>query len=493
MKLSRWTQVPLRPKTQALDVFPLEATLTRNNSYDPTHFTPLTFHDQLPAFEAGQETPRSYLENCLEAIETREHEVQAFAALNVETARAAADASTRRWAQGRALSPIDGMPIGIKDLLETVEMPTEMQCNALKGNHPKRDNAAVAALRMAGAVICGKTVTAELGGSHPGPTRNPFDLARTPGGSSSGSAAVIGARMLPAAIGSQVGGSIIRPASFCGNVALKPSQGAITRGERQATSQSTHGVHAGSIEDMWLVAIEIARRAGGDPGRRALKGPDNPPEAMKPGTLAVIETAGWAGLDDTSRAAFEEVLIKLRDQGVTIIDRRNQPEVEALEQAVANGADISNSITRWENRWTHRALANLGPDAISARALANLEAAENMTPKDYEAALDARVEAQRTHAALTPLCDAVLTLGSPGPAPLFPNDVPGEPLAPRPTGDAIFNYPASMLFAPSVAVPLCAVDRLPLGVQVMGHLGSDAAMTGIARWMLEEIQRVILE
>ncbi|MEM6622670.1 MAG: amidase [Pseudomonadota bacterium] len=466
--------------------------MTRIPPYDPTHFTALTFHDRLRAFEAGQETPRSYLEACLETIDAREADVQAFASLNVEAARDAADASTARWADGRIRSPIDGMPIGIKDLLETVEMPTQMQCNALKGNHPKRDNAAVAALRMAGAVICGKTVTAELGGSHPGPTRNPFDLARTPGGSSSGSAAAVGARMLPAAIGSQVGGSIIRPASFCGNVALKPSQGAITRGERQATSQSTHGVHAGSIQDMWQVAVEIALRVGGDPGRRALKGPQKPPEAKKPGVLAVIETAGWPGLDDASVEAFDRILAQLRDLGVSLIDRRTEPGVEALERAIAEGGDVSNAITRWENRWTHRALADLGPDAISTRALANLELAEAMKPDDYEAALDARAAAQVAYAAIAPLCDGVLTLASPGSAPLFPDDVSGKPLAPRPTGDAIFNYPASMLFAPSIAVPLCAVGGLPLGVQVMGQMGSDAAMTEIAGWMLQQVQPAIL-
>jgi Asp-tRNA(Asn)/Glu-tRNA(Gln) amidotransferase A subunit family amidase len=113
------------------------------------------------------------------------------------------------------------MPVGIKDLLETRDMPTEMGCAAMKGNFPKRDNAGVWALRQAGAVILAKTVTAELGGSHPGPTTNPFDHARTPGGSSSGSAAAVGANMVPAAIGTQVGGSIIRPAAYCGNFALK--------------------------------------------------------------------------------------------------------------------------------------------------------------------------------------------------------------------------------------------------------------------------------
>src|SRR5690606_5467489 len=162
------------------------------------------------------------------------------------------------------------MPIGIKDLYETVDMPTEMGCELYKGNHPNRDSALVQALRAAGAVIVGKTVTTELGMSHPGPTRHPFDLRRTPGGSSSGSAAVISARMLPVAIGSQVVGSVVRPASFNANWALKVSQGALNRGERQGMSQSTIGVHAGSPQDMWAVAVAIARRVGGDPGAPGL-------------------------------------------------------------------------------------------------------------------------------------------------------------------------------------------------------------------------------
>src|SRR5258705_8495097 len=177
-----------------------------------------------------------------------------------------------------------------------------MGCEAFRGNFPKRDNAAVWALRAAGAVVLGKTTTAELGGSHPGPTTNPFDPARTAGGSSSGSAAAVAARMLPAAIGTQVGGSIIRPAAYCGNVALKPTQGGINRGERQTTSMSTTGVHAGCIEDMWQVAIEITRRAGGDPGRLGLFGPATPPEATKPQRLIVLESAGWAPLDAASKS-----------------------------------------------------------------------------------------------------------------------------------------------------------------------------------------------
>ena len=200
------------------------------------------------------------------------------------------------------------MPIAIKDLLETKDMPTEMGCAPMKGNFPKRDNAGVWALRQAGAVILAKTVTAELGGSHPGPTTNPFDPKRTPGGSSSGSAAAVGANMVPAAIGTQVGGSIIRPAAYCGNFALKPTQGGINRGERLATSQSTHGPHAGCLEDMWQVAIEQAKRCGGDRGTLGLIGPDTLPAAIKPNRLIVLETEGWPDVDAATKAAFAQLL-----------------------------------------------------------------------------------------------------------------------------------------------------------------------------------------
>src|SRR5262245_13532193 len=174
-----------RPNRQTMDT-------TAQRNYDPREFKALTFHDAASRFRAHFDTPRAYLERCLETIAAREPVVRAFVVLNEAGARAAADASTARWKEGRTLSAIDGMPVAIKDLLETKDMPTEMGCGAYRGNFTKRDNAAVWALRQAGAVVLGKTVTAELGGSHPGPTTNPFDPTRTPGGSSSGSAAAVG-------------------------------------------------------------------------------------------------------------------------------------------------------------------------------------------------------------------------------------------------------------------------------------------------------------
>jgi Asp-tRNA(Asn)/Glu-tRNA(Gln) amidotransferase A subunit family amidase len=459
--------------------------------YLPTAFRALSFHAQAAAFADGTDSPRAFLERCLATIAAREPVVRAWVVTNEAAARTAADVSTERWRAGRPLSPIDGMPLGIKDLLETRDMPTQMGCPAYRGNFPRRDNAAVWALREAGAIVLGKTVTTELGGAHPGPTTNPFDQRRTPGGSSSGSAAAVAARMVPAALGTQVGGSVIRPASYCGNVALKPTQGAINRGERQATSMSTTGVHAGCIEDMWLVAIEIGKRAGGDPGRPGLAGPPAPPPARRPAVLGVMETEGWAALDTASTAAFEQVIEGLRAQGVTVLRRGDDPLLEAFEASLAGMQAMTSAITGWENHWLFRNLVAQDPAGISARSKAVLAMAERMTPDDYRLRLLQREEVRARHAALAPRIDALIAPASPGPAPLWAGDAPDQPPVARPTGDAVFNTPSSGLGAPAVTVPLCAVRGMPMGVQVMTQPQMDAAATAIARWMLATLEPAI--
>lgn len=453
-------------------------------------FKPLTYHEAAKSFATGNDSPRAYLERCLETIARREPEMKAITAINEAGARVAADESSNRWKAGKPISSIDGMPIAIKDLLETKDMPTEMGCAAMKGNFPKRDNAGVWALRQAGAIILCKTVTAELGGSHPGPTTNPFDKTRTPGGSSSGSAAAVGANMVPAAIGTQVGGSIIRPAAYCGNYALKPTQGGINRGERLATSMSTHGPHANSLWDMWHVAIEMAKRCGGDRGQLGLMGPDSLPAEIKPNRLIVLETEGWPEADATTKEAFAKLLEQLKEAGVTLIGRTDHPFVETLERAVANGRAVCNGITGWENRWYQRGMLDASPDGLSERAKNALFKAEAMTVDQYRANLMARQAAQGAHAALAPFADATITLSCPGPAPVWEGDKPGQPLAARPTGDFVFNAPSSMLFAPVVTVPMMSVGGMPVGVQLMGQQHEDARMTGIARWMKNALTRV---
>ncbi len=448
-------------------------------TYDPKTFRPLTWFDATARFHEREDDPRRYLERCLETIASREPAVKAWVVLNESGAREQADASAARWRTGKPLSAIDGMPIGIKDLLETKDMPTQMGCAAFEGNFPKRDSAVVRALRDAGAVILGKTVTTELGGTHPGPTTNPFDARRTPGGSSSGTAAAIGAGMVPAAIGTQVGGSVIRPASYCANWALKPTQGALHRGERQGYSQSTVGVHAGSPVDMWRVAMEIGRRTGGDPGHPGLFGPAHAPDAVKPQTLAVMETPGWEGLDGATREAFERVLAALRDLNVTVLRRGDTPLLESFERGIANMQWINGDICAFENRWSFANIAEQQPGKLSFRAMKTLERGNAMSVEDYRQRLREREEAKQRLLAIGPVCDALISLSAPGAAPIFDDSNL------RPTGDAVFNCPSSSLGAPAVTIPMLAVAGMPVGVQIMGQPHADARIAAIARWIGE--------
>ena len=458
--------------------------------YRCDEFEALTYFDAIPDFESGRNTPRDYLEKCIEQIANKEQDVKAFVTLNLETARQLADESSRRWKNARQLSLIDGMPVGIKDLLETFDMPTQMGCEAYNGYAPGNDNALVWALRQAGCIIIGKTVTAELGGAHPGPTKNPFDLTRTPGGSSSGSAAAVAAGMVPVAIGSQVGGSIIRPAGYCGNFALKPSQGGLHRGERQTTSMSTHGPHAGSIEDMWQVAIEIAKRTGGDPGYLGLQGPPTPPQPIKPTSLIFLETEGWTSVDDETKEAFMQFLETCEKNKITIFKRKSSMLVEELELKINNASEIANSITSWENRWGYRNLINKTPEKVSERLKNTLKKAEAMTPEIYQRFILQRAYIRQAHKMCAPVADAIITLSCPGPAPKWSGDTDGRALVARPTGDPVFNFASSLMGAPCVTIPMLSIDNLPVGIQIITQREEDAKATSYARWIHKNLPPV---
>ncbi|MCX8132372.1 MAG: amidase [Roseococcus sp.] len=449
--------------------------------YDPRGLGGLTWHDALPRFAEGADTPRAYLERCLGEMAAREEAIRAFVCFDADLAREAAEESTARWKAGAPLSPLDGMPIGIKDLIETRDFPTQMGCAAYAGHFPRRDSALVQALKQAGAIILGKTVTTELGQSEPGPTVNPFDPARTPGGSSSGSAAAVAAGFCPAAIGTQVGGSIIRPASYCGNIALKPTQGAIHRGERQGSSQSTAGVHANSHEDMWLVAIEIARRAGGDPGALGLMGPLAPPRPARPERLGVFRTEGWALLRPAEQQAFEALLDALRGLGVEIVEA--DPFLASFEALCARGKAVTNAIVSFENRWWMLELERNHPEALSARAKARLRASEALSVEDVRAALAEREAMRAAMARLAPLVDALIAPASPGIAPLWDPAAPGAAENPRPTGDIACNAATSALGVPCVTLPVMAVEGMPFAAQVIAQPHQDARATAIARWL----------
>ena len=356
----------------------------------------MNFSPARERFRAGASSPRDYLEQCLARIDEREPVVRAFVSMNIEGARRAADASVERYRAGKPLSSIDGMPVAIKDIIETEDMPTEFGSPIFKGWRGGRDAACVYALRHAGAIIVGKVVTTEFAGAPPGPTTNPHDPTRTPGGSSSGSAAAVAAGMVPVALGTQVGGSVLRPASFCGIIGFKPTYGAINRGNLcDNYSQNCIGTLSETLADGWAVCHEIAERVGGDPGFSPFAGGATPAPPRRPSVLAVLETAGWAVADADAKEALHAFLDQLRADGVTLVDRRSSKRVEALEAAIADAADVAHAIGAWEMQWPFGDLATRSAELLSAPLRERLEQGRKMTPDGVPyAAAPARLHAR---------------------------------------------------------------------------------------------------
>ena len=437
---------------------------------------PRSYFAATAAFATGEDSPRGFLERCIAQIEADDGEVGAFVAVNLDGARAAADEASARWKDGRAISAIDGMPVGIKDIMETADMATEQGSPLFAGWRGRRDAAAVVALREAGAAIVGKTVTTEFAATHPRGTRNPWDLSRTPGGSSSGSAAAVGCGMVPAALGTQVIGSILRPASFCGVYGFKPSVGGINRGGSfDGFSQSCTGTLAATLDEAWAVAREMSARCGGDPGYPGLSGPIVRPAARRPGTLAVLETAGWEVAGDAARAALGAIRERLEAGGIACIDRRSSEAVAAAEAAIADAVPLARSVNAWETRWPLNTYArDIDKAGLSEVSIDRLAEAEAMTQEQYQGLLRDRDRARAAWAMLAQSCEACIALTATGPAPVGLDS----------TGDPVFVVPGSLLGIPTLSMPVMEVDDLPLGLQAMGFVNEDAALFGAAAGIL---------
>jgi Asp-tRNA(Asn)/Glu-tRNA(Gln) amidotransferase A subunit family amidase len=444
--------------------------------YDASAHRMLSFHAAPARFADGTDTPRVYLERCIERIEALEPAVMAFAFLNLERARTAADEATARYKAGRSIGPLDGMPVGIKDLIETYDMPTEFGSDLFRGHQPMTDAACVRALRLGGAVLVGKTVTVCLGGGDPAPTRNPFDTRRTPGGSSSGTAVAVAAGMLPAALGTHARGSTIRPASFCGVYALKPTFGAINRQGTfsMAYSMDHLGVFGGTLSDMWITARHIAGEAGGDPSHPGLHGAPSPPAPRRPARLIRLDTAGWPAAEPAAKESFENFLVRLAAAGVEILTRHDDPAIEAYEIAHTRSPQLWTNLYRYEMRWPMLQYRERHRDKLPPRLLKGIEDGVHIGHDTYRAALIERENFRIMHDALAQRSDGFITLSSPGPGPIGMDQ-----------GSAIFNEASSILGAPALNLPLLAIDEAPLGIQLLGRWHGDESLTARGRWLAE--------
>ncbi len=289
------------------------------------------------------------------------------------------------------------------------------------GFRSERDGASVAALREAGGVIVGKTVTTEFAATEPRGTRNPWDPARTPGGSSSGSGAAVGAGVIPVGLGTQVLGSTLRPASFCGCYGFKPTVGALNRGgSYDGLSQSVTGMIAASLPEAWQVAYEIVKRTGGDPGFPGLYGPATSPAPARPRQLALLETDGWADATPGARQALEDALGRLTQAGIAIATRYDHADIAAAETAIHGARQLSFDINAWESRWPINTYSRRDASKLSKAMRDRLVQAEAMTVEDYRKMLTERQKRRDAYELLAPEFDACITLAASGAAPRRP-------------------------------------------------------------------------
>ena len=411
---------------------------------------------------------------CLARIEAVEPEVQAWAWIDPEHALAQAEKLDQYRRKGHPVGPLHGLPVGLKDIIDTLKIPTENGTVLDQGRVPGLEAWVVRRLKEAGAIIMGKTVTTELAYLHPGKTRNPHNPAHTPGGSSSGSAAAVAAGMVPFAIGTQTGGSVIRPAAFCGVTGFKPSFGAIPRTGvlTQSPTLDTLGVFAATPQAAAMLAEVLF---GHDPADKATTAGPHPrlletalaEPPLKP-VFALVKPPGWDEAHPDTRAAFEELAGELGEQCF---------EVD-LPGAFDDVATLRERINFAEMARCYYGYARRGQDKLSEETRAAMEKGNAVLARDYLAALDWRDVLYAALEQIFERADVILCPSAPGPAP--------EGLGS--TGSAIFNGLWTYAGTPAVTIPaFTAENGLPMGAQLVGRRGEDARLLRTARWLYNHL------
>ena len=437
----------------------------------------------LPATDAarlireGTISSEQYVAACLARVRETDARIEAWAFLDPDHALAQARAADERRLSGQPIGPLHGVPIGVKDIIDTADMPTENGSPLHAGRTPSRDAAVVALLRAAGAVIMGKTVTTEFACGASGKTRNPHDPAYSPGGSSSGSAAAVAAGMVPLALGSQTGGSTVRPASYCGVYGLKPTRGLIPRRGMSRVSQTldTVGLFARTLDDVALLLescvahdegeFESSPRAHAPYRAVAAEEPPIPP------MFGFVRTPHWNRLDADANEAFAELVERLGD-------RVEEVEVTgAIERAwewhsLIMEAEVAVSLAReWDK----------GRARLSDRLRGRIERGRGHSAAAY---LEALAQIPRLNEGFGELFeqkyDALLTPAATGIAP------PGL----ASTGDPVFCSLWTLCGLPALSVPLMSgANGLPLGAQLVASRHNDGRLLRTARWLVDTLRR----
>jgi Asp-tRNA(Asn)/Glu-tRNA(Gln) amidotransferase A subunit family amidase len=437
----------------------------------PADLTTLSAIGAAQAIRDGVTTAENLVSACLAHIAAREPEVHAWAHLDRDLALAEARRADAALAAGDDIGPLHGVPIGIKDIFDTSDFPTENGSPLFAGRRPERDAACVAALRSAGAIIVGKTVTTELALLTPARTCNPRNLEHTPGGSSAGSAAAVADHMVPAALGSQTAGSIIRPASYCGVFGFKPTLGLVPRAGvlMQSHTLDTVGLYARSVEDLALItdcmtALDPEDEVSFRRSRPGLIGTTRAKPPVPP-RLAFVKPPPWAQADAGMHAAFEE-LVKSLGHRVVEIDM----------PVLADVIEWQRIVQLAENALYYGPLLDEAPQLISPGLTQRLKEGRAVDAQTYLHAITGREPAYRAVATALRGFSAILTASAMGPAPHGFSA----------TGSPIMNGLWTYLGMPAISLPLLEVDGLPVGVQLVGLRHDDARLLRTARWLAND-------
>jgi len=431
----------------------------------------LSASDAARAIRDGALSAEELVEACLARIAEADPAIEAWTYLDPEHARTQAHARDADRREGRAIGPLHGVPVAVKDIFDTADMPTEDGTVLHAGRTPAHDAAAVAMLRAAGAVIMGKTVTTECATYTPGKTRNPHNPEHTPGGSSSGSAAAVAAGMVPLALGSQTNGSVIRPAAFCGVFGFKPTHGLIPRsGVLKLSRTLDHvGVFARSVEDVALICESLVGYDDADPDTRPRARPpfcrvaaEDPP---LPPLLAFARTPLWDQSDGDQREGFAELVEHLGERVVDLDLPATTGDSLAWHRTIMEAEMAANLDAEWAR----------GRDQLSASLRAQLERGRAVTALDYQQAVARIPIINAGFEEIFERCDAILTPAAPGTAPKGLDA----------TGDPSFCTLWTFAGMPAITLPLMqGANGLPLGVQLVGARGTDARLLRTARWLV---------